>query len=116
MDDEIQNWLPIELPETSLDKICTLVENENFVIFLLKGRAYGQFYERIRLEFCQVCSKPKFQADSTHGVIPNMWSDSTSFSASRTISPVAMSEHVEIALRVMLLTLSSPNGGTSLGG
>ena len=60
-DGDIQNWLPIGLPENSLDKICTPVEIENLASILPKGRAYNQFYERIRLEFCHVCSKPKFQ-------------------------------------------------------
>jgi hypothetical protein len=60
-DDQIQNWTPTGLSENSLDEICSGAEIQSLAKILPKGRAYGQFYKRLRLAICSVCSQAKFK-------------------------------------------------------
>lgn len=52
-------WVPTELPRSQLDNICTSPEIQSLAI-LPRGNAFNEFYARLKLDICSVCTKAKF--------------------------------------------------------
>ncbi len=59
-DHQLQTWVPTGLPQSRLAKICTSDEIQRLAKLLPKGRPFNNFYERLKLDICSVCSKAKF--------------------------------------------------------
>jgi hypothetical protein len=55
-----KTWVPSGLSQSELDKTCTSEEIQALAKLLPKGWAFNNFYERLKLDVCSVCSKSKF--------------------------------------------------------
>jgi predicted nuclease with TOPRIM domain len=73
--DQAQNWLPSGLSQNSFDEICSPAEIQSLANTFPKGRSYNQFYQRLRLTVCTMCSKAKFsfKVDTRPGFNSMKW-------------------------------------------
>lgn len=55
----VQPWVPTGLSPSQLDKMCTSEEIQELAKLLPKGQAFNNFYERLKLNVCSVCSKAR---------------------------------------------------------
>jgi hypothetical protein len=60
-DEYLQNWSPKGLPPDTLNKICSSAEFKDIADLLPRGLPYNRFYGRLRLDVCNVCSRPKLK-------------------------------------------------------
>ncbi|KUJ10938.1 uncharacterized protein LY89DRAFT_626540 [Mollisia scopiformis] len=54
-------WVPTGLPQDQLDKRCSSNEIQRLAKLLPQGASFNNFYERLKLDICSVCSKAKFK-------------------------------------------------------